>query len=389
MNVKHIYTKSEYLSQLPIVNGQLIVLKDKDAMYYDIDDKRHAVTSGSSTSLGDLVTIPDKQTITGEKTFTTLVNLSNVAQGEGTTAEGTKSAAFGKDSYAEGDYSVATGVSTKTQGKGSFASGAGTNTTVDYSAAVGLGNNPIGEDLFEVGNGTVLDSEGNILPEDARSLSNAFRVTSDGRAIAEKDVETESGIKLSDREATANKVTAITDSATDTQYPSALAVKKLVDNINEVIADLPEPMLYKGTLGTGGSITSLPTASSANTGFTYKVITAGTYDSQSAKVGDVFISRGTAWDLIPSGDEPSGTVTNVAAQGSNGIQVSGGPITTSGTLQISGVLATQTSNGMMSAADKKKLDNLSSALVLTDDTAGKQYTLGVNNGIFYIKEVTA
>jgi glucose dehydrogenase len=52
-------------------------------------------------------------------------------------------------------------------------------------------------------------------------------------------------------------------------------------------------MIFKGSLGTGGTITSLPTASSANEGFTYKVITAGTYASQTAKVGDTIICAKT------------------------------------------------------------------------------------------------
>ena len=69
------------------------------------------------------------------------------------------------------------------------------------------------------------------------------------------------------------------------------------------IANLPEPMIFKGTLGTGGTITSLPTAAAANEGFTYKVITAGTYASQTAKVGDLFIYNGSAWVLVPSGDD--------------------------------------------------------------------------------------
>lgn len=60
------------------------------------------------------------------------------------------------------------------------------------------------------------------------------------------------------------------------------------------INNLPTPMIYKGTLGTSGTITALPTASSSNEGFTYKVITDSTYASQSAKVGDVFISNGSA-----------------------------------------------------------------------------------------------
>ena len=101
------------------------------------------------------------------------------------------------------------------------------------------------------------------------------------------------------------------------------------------IDNLPEPMIFKGSLGTGGTITTLPTASSANEGFTYKVITAGTYASQAAKIGDLFISNGTDWIWIPSGDEPSGTVTSVAIANGGGLSVSGSPITSSGTITIS------------------------------------------------------
>ena len=69
------------------------------------------------------------------------------------------------------------------------------------------------------------------------------------------------------------------------------------------IDNLPEPMVFKGTLGTNGTITALPTASSSNEGWTYKVITAGTYAGQTAKVGDLFSSNATEWVYIPSGDE--------------------------------------------------------------------------------------
>lgn len=95
------------------------------------------------------------------------------------------------------------------------------------------------------------------------------------------------------------------------------------------------PMVFKGSLGTGGTITTLPTASSDNTGHTYKVITDGTYASQSAKAGDIFVSDGSTWILIPSGDEPSGTVTSVGMAVPTGLSVSGSPVTTSGTLTVS------------------------------------------------------
>lgn len=101
--------------------------------------------------------------------------------------------------------------------------------------------------------------------------------------------------------------------------------------VASAISGLGTPMQFKGTLGTGGTITSLPTAAASNAGFSYKVITAGTYASQAAKVGDMFVSDGSSWILIPSGDEPSGTVTNIATSGA----ITGGPITTTGTISHS------------------------------------------------------
>ena len=103
--------------------------------------------------------------------------------------------------------------------------------------------------------------------------------------------------------------------------------------VAQALGTLPEPMVFKGSLGTGGTITALPVDGTAKVGDTYKVITAGTYAGQAAKVGDTFIcdsktSSANTWTLIPSGDEPSGTVTSVAT----GTGLTGGPITTSGTI---------------------------------------------------------
>ena len=122
-------------------------------------------------------------------------------------------------------------------------------------------------------------------------------------------------------------VTATTQSQGDDS--TKIATTAYVDT---AISDLPEPMLFKGSLGTGGTITSLPAASSSNEGYVYKVITAGTYASQSAKVGDTFISDGSSWVLIPSGDEPNGTVTSVTLQATTPIVIDDNTaITTSGT----------------------------------------------------------
>lgn len=98
----------------------------------------------------------------------------------------------------------------------------------------------------------------------------------------------------------------------------------------DLISALPKPMIFKGSLGVGGTITELPAASASNEGFTYKVITDGTYAGIAAKEGDTFISNGSEWVLIPSGDDAGGTVTNIAT----GAGLTGGPITTTGTIAL-------------------------------------------------------
>lgn len=365
-------TVSASLDELPIVDGQLIVLRDSDAMYYDMDGRRHPVVSaldGSFVTLDTEQIIPSNKQFTGTVTIVTLkqstdcmASEGSVALGEETTALGQASVSSGHQTSASGDYSTASGNATTASGKGSHAEGAMTVAERNYSTVVGTGNDPQSEDIFEVGNGHVTNDDGEVLPEDQQTFSNAFRVTADGTAIAQKDFQLSDGTKLSGKESSSNKVTSIGSSPTDIQYPSAKAVKTYVDA-------LPQPMIFKGSLGTGGTITALPSASADNEGYTYKVITPGIYSGQQADEGGTFISDGKSWVLIPSGDEPSGTVTNVAAKGSNGIEVTGGPISTSGTLNISGKDVTDSSSGMMTPTMKKKLDTITeSASAVTSST---------------------
>lgn len=128
-----------------------------------------------------------------------------------------------------------------------------------------------------------------------------------------------------------NGVTATTQTQSDNS--TKIATTAYVDT---AISNLPEPMVFKGSLGTGGTITALPTAAASNEGHTYKVIKNGTYAGQAAKIGDTFISTGSRWELIPSGDEPSGTVTSVTLNATNPIAIdNSAAITTSGTRTIS------------------------------------------------------
>lgn len=197
------------------------------------------------------------------------------------------------------------------------------------------------------------------------------------------------------------KKTAADTWALDT---STYATESYVDT---AISNLPEPMVFKGSVGTDGTVTwaNLPAAAASNEGFTYKVITAHTAETgkPAAEVGDTIISTGSEWVVIPSGDEPKGTVTSVGISNSGLITISGSPITSSGSITIghgtpsgasaidtagfykiktdayghvNGVTAvaksditglvgnaTQSADGLMSAADKTTLDSLSAASV--------------------------
>lgn len=93
---------------------------------------------------------------------------------------------------------------------------------------------------------------------------------------------------------------------TETEVDSK--IQGLKDELRQLDA-----MVYRGTLGDGGTVTALPT-DNVKVGDTYKVITSGTYNGQSSKVGDLFIALGTedsttgiitsglTWTYIPSGD---------------------------------------------------------------------------------------
>ena len=118
-------------------------------------------------------------------------------------------------------------------------------------------------------------------------------------------------------------------------FPIALAALKSAKTANERIDNLPLPMVFKGTLGTGGTIESLPTASSANEGYVYIVITDGTYAGTSAKAGDTFVSDGSSWVLIPSADDSGSLViSQTLTAGQTSITFSNAAITATSFISV-------------------------------------------------------
>lgn len=116
--------------------------------------------------------------------------------------------------------------------------------------------------------------------------------------------------------------------------------------VTDAVSGVAGAMRFKGTIGTGGTAgTSLPT-SGVKVGDTYKIVSDGTYASQAAKVGDLFIATATTptWAYVPSGDD-TGVSQITAGAGlnttSDDTSTDGGTITTTGTLFLtkSGVTA--------------------------------------------------
>lgn len=77
--------------------------------------------------------------------------------------------------------------------------------------------------------------------------------------------------------------TSVSSSSTDSQVPTAKAVYTAITS--GIKAN--DAMIFKGTLGTGGTITALP--ASHKIGDTYRVTTAGTYAGVECEIGDLVI----------------------------------------------------------------------------------------------------
>lgn len=159
-------------------------------------------------------------------------------------------------------------------------------------------------------------------------------------------------------------------SANNTQIATTAFVQGLISS--KIAA--ADAMIYKGTIGsTGATVTALP--DTHTTGWTYKVVTAGTYAGVKCEVGDMIIclTDGTAakdsdWTVVQANID--GAVTGPASatdghvavfDGATGKLIKDSGITIPSNAKFTDTTysdATQSAHGLMTAADKKKLDGV-------------------------------
>ena len=223
----------------------------------------------------------------------------SLAVGTGVVANGTTSQAFGYNTTASGTASTALGNTTTASGNQSISEGNRTVASGDSAHASGR---------YTISNHRSQKVFGEWNKEDNSSASATMRgnyIEIVGNGTSESNRSNARTLDWQGNETLAGDLT----------YNGNKSLTSEISRLDGKIDNLPAPMIFKGTLGVGGTIQTLPTASASNEGFTYKVITDGTYAGQTAKVGDVFTSNGSSWVYIPSGDEDNDTWRAIKVNG--------------------------------------------------------------------------
>lgn len=156
-------------------------------------------------------------------------------------------------------------------------------------------------------------TDGHVLRRSGSSLAFGTVATAgitDKAVTLAKIQDVSSGILLGRMTASSGAVeqlSIITDlnSAGSNSFATSQAVKTYIDGM----LSANDAMVFKGTLGTGGTVTALP-ATGYVAGWTYRVITAGTYAGKVCEIGDMVIAV-TTYTTATSNDHWTVVQTNI------------------------------------------------------------------------------
>lgn len=168
--------------------------------------------------------------------------------------------------------------------------------------------------------------------------------------------------------------------------------KVLVTTDKEELESLiGKALVFRGTLGTNGTITELPTASASTLGSMYKVVTVGTYNGISAIVGDAFIcytldDENYDWVILPAGDDVDDTWRAIKV---NGTEMLGNGIST-GALNFkngTNVSITKSGNDLTISAIDTDTHYTSRNIVADANTDTTNTTAAIANGKVYLNHI--
>lgn len=282
------------------------------------DEKADADSVYSKTDTDNmLATKMDKNNPVGTGSFS-MNRRSGTTVGQYSHAEGYDCEASGSCSHAEGSYNRASGDSSHAEGSLSLASGVCSHAEGNSVAS---------------GNYSHAEGEGTRATSWAQHVGGMYNEIDNHRQYVEiigngEDMYYRSNARTLDwygNEWLAGDLT----------YNGNKSITSEVARLDSRIDALPDAMIFKGTLGVGGTITELPTASASNEGWTYKVITAGTYAGQYADIGDCFTCYEASenvfsWTISSKGDTDTDTWRAIKV---NGVEKLGNGIS-SGSLDV-------------------------------------------------------
>lgn len=243
-------------------------------------------------------------TTVGQYSFAESYNCE--ASGVASHAEGNYTTASGGRAHAEGDNTTASGFDAHAEGSNTIASGFGAHAEGSSTIASGESSHAEGIRTEAKGQAQKVFGMSNI----ADNNNQYVEIVGNG----DKYAHTRSNARTLDW--SGNEVLA-----GDLTYNGNKSITSEVQRLDNKIDNLPEPMIFKGTLGISGTITELPTASAENEGWMFKCITAGTYAGLTLKVGDTvtcFNPPNTStyyWDKTGSQDTDTDTWRAIKVNG--------------------------------------------------------------------------